>query len=84
MLDLEKDVDYILVNSQFPHIGVKLKAIWGYPEFYQYVNKLMNDTRDGHRQGFPLEVASGLFRLYNKHDTEFPQWIPKGDKWEFR
>jgi hypothetical protein len=42
----------------------------------------MNDTRDGARQGFPEDVALALFKLLQKHEREFPQYVkPVGEIW---
>ena len=30
---IEDSQNYQLVNAAFPHIGRKIKLLWGYPEF---------------------------------------------------
>lgn len=42
-----------------------------------YVNELMNDKREGRRQGFPEDIMLALFRLMQQHDKEFPQFVLK-------
>ena len=66
------NVNFKIVNEKFPHIGKSIDLMWGTPECSMYINRLMNDTRDGQRQGFPSEVASALFKLLNVHDSVFP------------
>ena len=65
--------EFILVNSKFPHIGEKLEWLWGYEEFSKYIIKLINDSRDGEREGLPREIASALIRLIAIHDEMFPR-----------
>jgi len=38
---------------------------------------LINDKRDGRRQGFPEDVMVALFRLMQEHDKQFPQFVLK-------
>ena len=52
------------IERQFPHILVKIVDLWGSQELVAYLEKLMFTDRDG-RQGFPPEVASEMFRLFN-------------------
>lgn len=63
--------EFILVNSRFPHIGEKLELLWGYEEFSRYILKLLNDSRDGKREGLPTEIASALLKLMLIHDKIF-------------
>ena len=64
-----------VVNQFYPHIGKKIEFLWGNPEFNDLLNRLINDTRDGAREGFPKPVASALLRLSILHDAEFPQYV---------
>jgi hypothetical protein len=64
--------NYQLVNARFPHIGKKIKFLWGYPEFVTMMLKLQQDTRGGTRKGFPGEVLFALMALEEDHDLEFP------------
>ena len=74
---LAENVDFNLVNARFPRIGQRILATWGQTSFCEYVNDLMNDKRDGCRQGFPEEVMFALFRLMQEHDKQFPQFVLK-------
>jgi len=61
---------YVLVNTRFPHIGEKLRYLYGYPEYYSYIDKLFTDTRGDTRQGFPKEITNALLKLYNYDQNE--------------
>ncbi len=74
---LADNAEFILVNSRFPRIGQQILANWGRSSFCEYVNELLNDKRDGRRQGFPEEIMLALFRLMQQHDREFPQYVLK-------
>lgn len=69
--------EFTLVSSRFPRIGKQILATWGHASFCDYVNELMNDKREGRRQGFPEDVMMALFRLMQQHDKEFPQFVLK-------
>lgn len=66
IINIENNEYYILVNTRFPHIGEKLRLLYGYPEFYSYIDKLFTDTR----QGFPKEITNALLKLYNYNQNE--------------
>lgn len=80
---LKYNDNFNLVNEKFPHIGKHITFLWGNKEFTGYMNKLFTDTRDGTRQGFPLEVASALLKLQMEHDIVYPEFANKPDKWGF-
>ena len=65
------------INVRFPRIGQKILMIWGSAAFCEYTNELMNDKRDGRRQGFPEDIVLALFRLMQEHDKQFPQFVLK-------
>lgn len=46
-----------------PRIVERLCTLWGTPEVEQFISGLLLDSRDGQRQGFPLEVAHELLML---------------------
>lgn len=47
----------------FPHIVDRLCALWGSAEFDDYAGRLLTDSRDGQRQGFPPAVVAELLLL---------------------
>ena len=79
---LAENVEFKLVNARFPRIGQRIVATWGQASFCEYANDLINDKRDGRRQGFPEDVMIALFRLMREHDKQFPQFVLKiSDIW---
>ena len=69
---ITENENFITINKEFPHIGHKIEIMWGHPECAAYFKNLLNDTRDGTRQGFPKHIASALFKLSVLHDELFP------------
>lgn len=67
--------DFDIVDSKYPHIGLRLKTYWGHREFDPYINDLMKDTRDGMRQGFPPDVAAAILRISQDHVNKFPHLV---------
>ncbi len=51
------------LEKQFPRVLEKILQLWDSPSIDPYFHELMMDTRDGNRQGFPMEVASEILRL---------------------
>jgi hypothetical protein len=74
---LAQNAEFNTVNVRFPRIGQRILATWGSAIFCEYANELMNDKREGHRQGFPEDVVVALFRLMQEHDKQFPQFVLK-------
>ncbi len=64
------------------HIQANLDFTYATKDYRIYINQLLNDSRDGKRQGFPPQVAKHLFYLLQEHDTKFPQYIPKPKPWD--
>lgn len=52
------------------HIQQKVCMMWRSPELDTYLNALLMDSRDGQRQGFPIEVTQDLLFL-----TEFNKYV---------
>ena len=73
---IEQDLHFKIVNKAFPHIGKNIRLLWGHPELVTYVEKLMADTRNGQRRGFPDDVHDSILRLVERHDREFPRRAP--------
>lgn len=59
--------DLMVVMARFPHIGQALQKMWGAPEVTDYIDKLLYDTRDGQREGFPRDVLDALMAIYTAH-----------------
>lgn len=79
---LKNSDEFLCVNAQFPRIGQILLDLWGTDGLNAYINRLMKDTRDGERIGFPPNVAKALFSLLHQHDAQFPAHAHKvADIW---
>lgn len=59
--------------ATYPHL-VRIDETWGTRGCREYINRLMNDTRDGRRRGFPGDHARTILRLLMEHDQEFPEF----------
>lgn len=57
----------------YPHLR-RIDELWGTRDCREFINRLMNDTRDGQRRGFPGDHARTILRLLVEHDHEFPQF----------
>ena len=80
---MENSKEFLLVESKFPRIAANLKFLWGNPEFTSYVYRLIEDTRDGVRRGFPSDVFFAILDILDLHDKEYPQHAKKFlDIWE--
>lgn len=69
--------EFQTIKTLMPHIAPKIELLWGHKECNVFISRLLMDTRDGTRQGFPHEVAKALTKLMLRHDEEFPQFIEK-------
>jgi len=49
--------------ERLPHLAARVQTLWGQTEFEPYVSRLIMESRDGQRQGFPWDVAQELFFL---------------------
>lgn len=78
---LEDNEDYELIHKAYPHITSRLKLLWGTKECHDLFQRLFLDTRDGTRQGFPKPSAAALYRIYELHDKDFPQFMEKSNIW---
>lgn len=72
-----------LISNAVPHVAEKLELFWGTEFFSEYVNKLMLDTRDGTRQGFPRGVGNAIAALLKMHEEQYPSKV-KHDPWDIR
>ncbi len=61
----------------YPHLGVKIRALWGSKECRVILMSLLNDSRDGSRAGFPVSIGKTIFSLLKAHDVKFPQFDDK-------
>lgn len=53
--------------KDYPHIQQFLDQHWDHPDLViDYVKKLLNDTRDHKRKGFPHATAETLLVFFNR------------------
>ncbi|MBV2235970.1 MAG: hypothetical protein KUL75_10575 [Sterolibacterium sp.] len=62
--------------EDYPHLAQSLQSLWPRPECEAFLTKLLEDNRDGKRQGFPQPVASEVVllraMLRNAMQIDFP------------
>lgn len=63
---------YPYLSQQFPHVIEKVILLWGYPEFYIFINKLLLQSRNENRQGFPPEVLKDILQMETDHEKIIP------------
>lgn len=63
----QMDQDFQLLGEKFPAIAKTLGLLKGHPEAATYITKLLADTRDHARQGFPPEVLTALLNIQEEH-----------------
>ncbi len=49
--------------EKYPHVQKRICMLWGTEELDGYLNHLLTDSRDGQRNGFPVEVTTELLYL---------------------
>ena len=81
-MSIQEDRDYQFIQKEYGRIARMLELLWGSDMFNDYVDNILNDTRDGQRQGFPKPVFEALNGLKLSHMRLFPQFIKKRDPTE--
>lgn len=81
---LNENKFFKIVEEKVPHIAKKIAFLWGEPEFNKFMSNLMNDSRNGSRQGFSPEVSTALFQLMLEHDIQYPKFGPSEPSELFR
>ena len=66
-----KNKDELLkfITLRYKKVAIIIEAYWDEPDFDIAVNRLLMDSRDGHRQGFPMDITNAIFELVKLHDT---------------
>lgn len=72
--ELYKNEHFVAIKTVFPRIADSIELFWGHDGFDEIISKLIKDSRDGERQGFPNEVSTALFKLMSLHDSSYPQF----------
>ena len=73
-MSIKEDRDFQHIQKEYGRIARMLELLWGSDMFNEYVDNILNDTRDGQRQGFPKTVFESLNKLKLSHDRLFPQF----------
>lgn len=72
----EFETNLAVIETEFPRIVKNIRFLWGNKEFYPYMDKLLNDSRDGTRKGFKFQISLALMKVVEIHDGLFPTLIP--------
>jgi hypothetical protein len=72
-------IDTSEIFTLYPHIGFKIKTLWGTKECRALLMSLLNDSREGKRAGFPISVGQTIISLINAHDSQFPRFDDTGE-----
>lgn len=59
--------------ASYPHLA-RIDELWGTRDCREFIVRLMNDTREGSRRGFPGKHARTILRLLIEHDQRFPEF----------
>jgi hypothetical protein len=70
---LKDDFNYLMINSNHPHVCKKLELFWGEIEFTDMIYAMLNDTRSDTRSGFSTPIVYSLLSLVSLHEYTFPE-----------
>ncbi len=62
-----------ILDNNFSRIAGQLELLWGYQEFYLYLDKLIITEKERSRAGFPFEVIQELDKLKEIHERLCPR-----------
>lgn len=68
--EYNKELNLETIRNFSKRISDNIEFTWGFKECEEYMNKLLNDSRDGNRQGFPPEVGYAIMNLLRQHQDE--------------
>ena len=60
--------DLQLLEAEYPHIAKAIKLLWGHHQVHTYIVRLLDDSRDNQRQGFPPQVMTALLNIQELHE----------------
>lgn len=78
-MNIKEDRDFQLIEKEYGRIAKILELLWASNMFCEYIDNLLNDTRDGQRQGFPKPIFNALVGLKISHMRFYPQFDKKQD-----
>ena len=64
---------------RYPKVALLIETYWAEPDFHEVVNSLMLDSRNGYREGFPMDITNAIFELLKLHDTASVKSITDDD-----
>ncbi len=62
-----------ILDRDYPRIASQIKLLWGYAEFYRYLEKLLITEKERNRSGFSFEAVLELDKLKEIHDRLYPR-----------
>lgn len=60
-----------VLDKDYQRIAEQIKLLWGYDEFFKYIEKLALVEKERSRGGFPYEVILELYILQDIHQKKF-------------
>ncbi|MBK7353520.1 MAG: hypothetical protein IPI97_01960 [Nitrosomonas sp.] len=60
-----------ILDKNYQRIAEQIKLLWGYDEFFMFVEKLVLVEKERNRGGFPYEVILELNALQDIHRKNF-------------
>lgn len=65
-----------LIDKHHKNIAGKILLLWGYPEFYMLMERLLVVEKDRVRSGFSMDVILEFNALLEIHEKKFPKIKP--------
>lgn len=62
-----------ILDRDYPRVAGQIALLWGYVEFYRYLEKLLITEKGRHRSGFPFEAVLELDKLKEIHERLYPR-----------
>lgn len=75
--NITENEHFVAIADMFPHVASNIASLWGRAELDDYIIKLLTDTRDDSRTGFPLATALSLVKLLDAHQQMFPDAVER-------
>lgn len=62
-----------ILDRDYPRVAGQIELLWGYVEFYRYLEKLLITEKGRDRSGFPFEAVLELDKLKEIHERLYPR-----------
>lgn len=66
-------------QTLYDRIKASVELFWGSAYLREYILHLLNDSRDGARQGLPPIVSTYLLTQLREHDASYPEFVPENE-----